>query len=95
MEEVLEFIKRRWRGHEELFLNGNCYWFARILCERFPYLKIMYLPVEGHFVAYDEAEDIKYDVTGEKVYNGPQILFSDILEMDPTWYQRLLKDCKD
>ena len=34
------------------FLNGNCYWYARILQERFsPWsaTKIMYNPIENHF----------------------------------------------
>lgn len=94
-EEILEFIERRWRGSEELFLNGNCYWFARILCERFPKLKLVYDTAPGHFVAYDAKNQIAYDVTG--VYN----LVSEPVSLlwiefnEPGWYQRLMKDCRD
>lgn len=93
--EILEFIERRWAGSEELFLNGNCYWFAEILCDRFSELELMYLPVEGHFVAYDESDDTMYDVTGEVNYNGPRAKFTDILDMDYDWAVRLLKNCRD
>lgn len=93
-EEILDFIKRRWSGNEELFLNGNCYWFARILQERFPFLDIVYLPVEGHFVAYDKIGEEIFDVTGEVHYNGPRVSLSDLASVDEVWYSRLLKDCK-
>jgi len=94
MEEILEFIKRRWRGHEDLFLNGNCYWFARILQDQFG-TQICYLPIKGHFISKDLNGNY-YDVTG--LLNNiqePILSLDEIKSKDPVWYQRLLRDCKN
>ena len=52
--EILDFISN-FKGAEDTFLHGCCYWFAFILKERFHdrgYLvDIFYEPVEGHFVS--------------------------------------------
>ena len=52
--EVLKFIEH-FKGSEETFLNGCCYWFAYILQERFHehgyIVDIFHDPIEGHFVA--------------------------------------------
>ena len=39
-------------GIEEFFMNGGCYWFAKILQDRFPYGKIMYHVRDNHFIFY-------------------------------------------
>lgn len=53
-QDVLNFIAR-FKGAEDVFLHGCCYWFAWILKERFHehgYLvDIFHDPIEGHFVA--------------------------------------------
>ena len=92
-EEILDFINRRWRGSEELFTTGNCYWFARILSDRFDTI-MYYMPVSGHFISKDR-DDNFYDVTGlitptEEVINLETIYFED-----PIWYYRLMKNCRD
>lgn len=54
IQEVLDFISH-FKGAEDTFLHGCCYWFAWILRERFNnhgfYVDIYHDPVEGHFVA--------------------------------------------
>lgn len=89
-EEIVDFIKRRFYNTNANWLNGNCYWFAKILTDRFNYLDIFYDPIVGHFVA--GVDDIYYDYTGqvnpEKVYK-----LSYIKDNEPNWYQRILKDC--
>lgn len=54
MKDVIDFISH-FKGAEDTFLHGCCYWFAWILKERFHehgYLvDIFHEPVEGHFVA--------------------------------------------
>lgn len=54
MQDVIDFISH-FKGAEETFLHGCCYWFAWILKERFNehgYLvEIYHEPIEGHFVA--------------------------------------------
>lgn len=94
-QEILDFIERRWRGHEEIFLNGNCYWFAQILCERFPTLQMAYEPISGHFVAYDTLNCIAYDVTGECALAQKPLSLAWIQTCEPNWYQRILKNCRD
>ena len=93
--EILEFINRRWKNRNQSMLNGNCYWFAFILHERFPNLKICYLPVEGHFVCKDTIDDNLYDATGIINYNGPIISLEDLRDCEPNWYNRLMRDCRD
>ena len=38
-QEILDFINRRFKGTNANWLCGNCYWFARILKDRFDYLE--------------------------------------------------------
>lgn len=92
MDEVIEFIRRRWRGYDANWLNGNCYWFARILCERFPYLQLYYQPVIGHFVA--GARGKFYDYLGANVEETP-ILWEDFLKQEPKIARLILRDCRD
>lgn len=92
-DEVLEFIERRWKGKNSSFLNENCYWFARILKARFFYLKIYYLPVEGHFVA--GYNNIYYDANGVVETSNPIISLDEIRRTDYSWYDRLMRDCRD
>lgn len=89
--DVEEFINRRWKKDLD-WLNGNCYWFAKILTLRFPELELYYLPVRGHFVAGN-------DLIGFFDYNGPVytnencIKLSAIEKEDPLWYSHIMRDC--
>ena len=92
-DEVLNFIEKRWVANKDIFLNGNCYWFARILKDRFDYLDIYYLPIEGHFVACDEENHKMYDANGSFRYNEKAIPLEKIKTNDENWYKRLVRDC--
>ena len=89
-QEVLDFIKRRWRKDAN-WTDGNCYWFARILCDRFDQLDIYYLPVDGHFVAGDGEQF--YDFNGVVCTDEKIILFEKIKETDSLWYEHIVRDC--
>lgn len=96
--EVLDFIKRRFSIYEtDGWRTGNCYWFAEILCDRFPGLEIYYLPAQGHFMAGDPIANQYWDIDGLHTYESlPErpISLYDIQTKDLTWYMRLLRDCK-
>ena len=94
-QEVLDFIRRRFDGakgtkcHSE-WTDGNCYWFALILSERFDG-EILYDPVAGHFVT--RIKDKAFDWNG--VYESgndmiPWVLFG---QEDPIWWRRVMRDC--
>lgn len=93
--EIMDFIERRWRSQDSNWMSGNCYWFARILCDRFPYLEIYYLPVIGHFIAGDKSSHKFYDWTGEVAPDERPVRLEDILVEDALWYDRLMKNCRD
>jgi hypothetical protein len=92
-EEVLKFIKERFQKYdlEECFCRHNCYWFAKILTIRFPYLKIYYLPITGHFVA--GTSDIYFDWHGIYSSEEKPELFETIAKIDPLWYNIIIRDC--
>ena len=88
--EVEEFINRRFTVDCN-WTTGNCYWFAKILADRF-WLKIYYLPIEGHFVAGDG--QLFFDFNGEYIVKDEPILNFDELEtFDKLQYDRLVRDC--
>lgn len=89
-DDILDFIKRRFSKDCD-WTNGNCYWFAKILCMRFNGLYVYYLPAEGHFVASDGV--YLYDATGVKQTAETAILLAHIRKDDPLWYQHLMRDC--
>lgn len=101
VSKVQDFIARRFQsfGNQvfDCFLEGNCYWFAHILCTEFPELKMYYVANEGHFVA--GANDTFFDVRGIYKQNGisdPTSLtpLDWIKENDSKWYERLMRDCR-
>lgn len=89
-KEILQFISRRWTKDSD-WTTGNCYYFALILCSRFPELSIYYAGIEGHFVA--GKDNVYYDWTG--IWKGEEdpILFSELEDWDPFWYNRIVEDC--
>ena len=90
-DSVTKFIKRRFSSTDANWMNGNCYWFAKILVERFPGLQIYYEPIEGHFVAGMGGH--YYDYTGEIQKNHKYLALQTIATSDPLWYNKLMKDC--
>lgn len=89
MDETLDFIQRRF-SKDCHWLDGNCYYFAVILCTRFPHLSLYYAPIAGHFVAGHDGEF--YDWRGRYEDEIP-ILFDEIKESDHAWYARIVRDC--
>lgn len=89
--EIIDFIKRRF-PIDCKWLNGNCYWFALILSNRFP-VDIFYLPKEGHFVAGAHFINAFYDWSGRVYPEEEPLLLVDIMAEDPVWYNRLMRDC--
>lgn len=93
MTTVEEFIARRW-SKDANWLDGNCYWFARILSLRFPELEVWYCPIEGHFVAGNRNGHF-YDWTGRIAAVPSMVRLSDLQTTDPIQYARLVRDCID
>ena len=86
---VLAFIKKRF-PEDSHWTDGNCWWFAEILCVRFRG-EIWYNPVDNHFVT--KIGRHWYDHEG--VYETADRLI-DVRELraeDPIAYRRLVRDC--
>ena len=86
-DEILAFI-RRFRDAQPVFLNGCCYWFARILAERFC-AEICYDNVSNHFVG--KIGNAYYDVSGE--VHGTYVPWSTYEAFDSLDYARVVRDC--
>ena len=96
MDKIEEFINRRFPSDCN-WLDGNCYYFARILKMRFKG-EIWYDLVEGHFLFrnfdkfYDWGgwrEDYDFDKL-ETVEN--LVKWSDYKKIDPVHYDRIVRD---
>lgn len=91
-EEILEFINRRFKKDCN-WLDGNCYYFAKILQIRFPKLEVVYFPIEGHFMTWDKEAGLFYDAAGAHEASGPFYLIEWIKKYEPFLYERLVRDC--
>ena len=91
-EEILDFIHRRWQKDSD-WCNGNCWWFATILLDRFSdyHLHRYYFPIEGHFVVGDGEHF--YDWHGEYHSDDIHYMWEDLCELDPLWASHLVRDC--
>jgi hypothetical protein len=93
-ELILDFCKQfRSLGAENCFSNGMCYWFARILEDRFAHegTTIVYSEIPNHFGC--RICDKIYDITGEVTnkYNWQDwnlLPWTDLLLA-----KRVLRDC--
>ena len=97
-ERILNFIAR-FKGSEDTFLHGCCYWFAHILETEFLFtgaVTIMYEPVEGHFITRigNRFYDVRGDVT-EKYRGKPMYDMDELAYENGTMYQHLMRDCRD
>ena len=95
MDEILAFINRRFKDDCH-WTDGNCYYFAIILKHRFPHLEIVYLAIDGHFMAKDANTNLLYDFNGvhaEDEINDKIFLLDDIRKEDSLWYDRIIRDC--
>ena len=90
VNEILEFIQRRFKKDCN-WIDGNCYYFAIILKDRFPDGKIFYDVINGHFVF--EYQDKLYDWNG--VHNSEEFLvdWENFDEYDFLLKKRIIRDC--
>ena len=92
VEEIQGFISRFHLSQfvDEVFTCGCCYWFAYILCSRFPgKSRLMYDPVANHFAA--EIYGRSYDITGD-ITDQYALIPWDSLD-DTAHRNRVIRDC--
>lgn len=93
MDYIVEFIHRRFKTDCN-WTEGNCYYFAVILKERFPELEIIYCPIPGHFMVLDLVTRLAYDWSGvHEVANQPYYLWDSLRDDEPELYRRIVSDC--
>lgn len=92
MDDVLEFIKRRFPVNCN-WMAGNCYYFAVILKARFPTGDIYYHVIDGHFVFL--YRDIFYDWTGivEDIDVSRLVAWDKFEEYDSLQQARIIAGC--
>lgn len=94
-KEILEFIRRRF-SERERWIEGNCYYFAVILQERFKHTYmgfIWYDVVWGHFV-YGNMDEGFYDQRGRYEREGMKMeLWNDMKYVDESRRKRIYKGC--
>ena len=93
---INQFIENFQKGHDinaliETFTNGNCYHFATILHNIYSEGRIIYAPIEGHFML--ELWGRYFDITGEVSLEHTPPLYMDEECNDKLLYERLLRDC--
>ncbi len=89
-DEVIEFINRRF-PNDSNWLNGNCYYFALILQDRFNG-EIFYDVIFGHFIT--KIKDKFYDYTGEVDLKDRKLIkWKYFGEYDYLQKMRIIKDC--
>lgn len=91
-DEVIEFILRRFPINC-YWLNGNCYYFALILHDRFPGSSIYYNPIDGHFVT--KVGNNYYDWHGIYIHTNNLIEWEKYKEQDLAHYFRIKRDVID
>lgn len=88
--EILDFIHRRF-ATDCHWLDGNCYYFALILSERF-FGDIYYDGVAGHFITLIDGSF--YDWTGEVQVDNKDIMrWSKLQLFDPVRAERIKQGC--
>lgn len=92
MNEVLEFIHRRFPMNSN-WLDGNCYYFAIILKDRFPEAIIYYEVIYCHFVV--KISGYYYDWSGllENVDEQHLVPWCAFEVYDAIQYKRVIQDC--
>lgn len=87
---VTDFISL-FKSSEELFLNGMCYYFAKILADRFGGA-IYYAPVENHFLT--QICDKLYDASGEVTDLYPKVVsWEEYKKIDEIHADRIQREC--
>ena len=92
MNEIERFIKRFHSSDDitDVFTTGCCFWFAKILCERFfeQGAYVVYDEIEGHFGA--KIGNKVYDITGDVTEKYTWTEWSDV---DEARRDRIRRDC--
>ena len=73
------------------WLDGNCFYFAKILESRFPDGEIYYDVIEGHFVF--KYNYIYYDYSGRIEPEGVLVKWDEFDEYDALQKQVIIRDC--
>ena len=89
-DELLHFVRRRFQTDCH-WLDGNCYYFAVILKDRFPGGKIFYDVINGHFVFW--LDGAYYDWAGEINPDGYLVEWERFMEYDELVCQRVMEGC--
>ena len=90
-DEVIDFIIRRF-PNDSAWLNGNCYYFSRILKDRFPDGEIFYDVIYGHFIF--KYNDNYYDYSGVNLQNdGYRVPWDSFDNYDSIQKKRIIRDC--
>ena len=91
-DEVLEFIERRFYKDCN-WLDGNCYYFALILKDRFPDGKIYYDVLNGHFVY--KYKGLYYDWVGiyEPECDDDMVSWNQFRWYDSSQKDIIIRDC--
>lgn len=93
-KEILNFVKQfRDLGATECFTSGMCYWFAKILIDRFEEGEIVYNQIDNHFAALLYSTFRVYDITGDVTDKCDWEEFELLEFADPLLYSRLQRDC--
>lgn len=88
--EVIDFIQRRFVDDCK-WTDGNCYYFAIILKDRFPEGEMYYDVIYGHFVFKYQNE--YYDWNGAVRSIGYLVEWDKFEEYDFLQKERIIKDC--
>lgn len=98
MDKIEEFIKRRFPTNNGNWTNGNCFFFAVILRERFADFDdgwIVYEPITGHFLF--KYNNCFYDWTGKVELTSQQlaaiVYWHHYDKIDSLHYWRIVDDC--
>ena len=89
MQDFIDHFKRTSLTGNITEVFGCCYWFAYILCGRFPEAQIMYDPVMNHFMAWYNGK--LFDVTGDVTEQYKAIPWEDF--DDDLERERIVEQC--
>lgn len=90
MNEILDFIKRRF-STDCNWLDGNCFYFSKLLLLRFPEGSVFYDVIQGHFLF--KLDNKYYDWTGEVLPKGYLVEWDKFDEYDELQKQVIIRDC--
>ena len=90
--EIVDFIRRRFPENSN-WLDGNCYYFAIILKDRFPQGTILYDVIDGHFVILIDNKIYDWQGIVSKDRNHRYVIWDQFDEYDELQKERIIRDC--